>query len=64
MADKKLKPEVAAAFELAQDTPVVGGFAGFGALDLSELTLEQAQGLVANGFKGLVPKKTKTEKNS
>jgi hypothetical protein len=64
MADKKLKPEVAAQFELAPDAPIHGGFLGFGAIDLSELNLEQAQSLVQNGFNYLIPKQVKKEKNS
>jgi len=62
MADKKLKPEVAEKFELAPETPIHGGFAGFGQIDLSEISLVQADSLVANGFTGLVPKKAKTQK--
>lgn len=58
MADKKLKPEVSAVYELAPDTPIVGGFASFGRIDLSELDLETANNLVGNGFKGLILKQT------
>lgn len=62
MAEKKLKPEVAEKFELAPEAPIHGGYAGFGQIDLSELSLVQAESLVANGFTGLLPKKTKTTK--
>lgn len=56
MAEKKLKPEVAAIYEVAPDTPMVGGFGSFGRVDLSELELEAANNLVGNGFSGLVLK--------
>jgi hypothetical protein len=62
MSDKKLKPAVAEKYELAPETPISGGFAGIGPLDLSELDLVQADSLVANGFTGLVLKKLKATK--
>lgn len=62
MADKKLKPEVAEKFELAPECPIHGGYAGFGQIDLSTLSLDQAESLVANGFTALVPKKVKAAK--
>jgi hypothetical protein len=62
MAEKKLIPEVAEKYELAPDTPISGGFCGFGPLDLSTLNLVQTESLIANGFTGLVAKKPKKEK--
>lgn len=64
MAEKKLKPEVAEKFELAKETPIHGGFPGYGEIDLSELNLEQAQSLIENGFPYLIVKPSKKEKSS
>lgn len=58
---KKLKPEVAAEFELAKDAPIEGGFPNFGPIDLSEINLEQAKSLVENGFPYLIQKTSKKE---
>jgi hypothetical protein len=57
--NKKLKPEVAAKYKLAEDYPIHGYEPKFGEIDLSEIGLDSADQLHAAGFKGLelIPKK-------
>ena len=59
-----LKKEVAEKYELTEGTPIIGGFLGFGPLDLSLLNLEGADNLFASGFPGLKLKEPKPNKKN
>lgn len=54
-----LQTDVAKKYDVAEDYPMVGAHPKFGQIDLSALTIEAADGLVASGFDGLVLKKAK-----
>jgi hypothetical protein len=57
-----LQTDVEAKYDVAEGYPMVGAHPVFGEIDLSTLTIEAADGLVANGFEGLVLKKAKSAK--
>jgi hypothetical protein len=59
MKGKTLKSEVAAKYNLVGVEVGKHIFNGLGEIDLAELKLDDADNLVANGFKYLVLKKSK-----
>ena len=53
---KTLKADVALKYELAPGTPIVGFFPKYGELDLSTMTLADADAKVKSGFRWLTEK--------
>lgn len=57
MAKPQLSPEVAEKYKLVTLDPGIHQIKGYGIVDLTKLTLEHAETLVAAGFPYLVAKK-------